>query len=107
MTSIHGSIFIIVGIIIGGISFIKEELLFFRYASLVFLVYGIFKVVIAYTNANKNDKNTLKVDQQQAIHPALARQQEIMKQENVFCRKCGSQLSVFDNFCSYCGNKLR
>ncbi len=107
MASLHGSIFIIVGIIIGGISFLKQELLFFRYASLLFLIYGVFRVLIAYMKADKSDKNTLKLDQSQAMHPVLQRQQEMIKQENVFCRKCGSQLSIFDNFCSYCGNKLR
>ena len=114
MASIHGSIFVIVGIIIGGISFFKPELLIFRYASLLFIVYGVIKLLVVHMNSDKSESKKLRTDGMKHPHQNAhgLNQQNVQerlheKQQMIYCKKCSSQMTVYDNFCSYCGFRLR
>ena len=106
MSSIKGTIFVIIGILMGGISLYKEELLIFRYASLVFIAYGVFKLLIKQMNT-KTTSQPLKTEQLKQESLYSKEQRLFQEHETGFCKRCKSQISSFDNFCSYCGNKLR
>lgn len=106
MSSIHGTIFVIIGILMGGISLYKEELLIFRYASLVFIAYGVFKLLIKQLTT-KSTSQPLKTEQFKQESQYSREQRLFNEQQTGFCKRCKSQISSFDNFCSYCGSKLR
>jgi disulfide bond formation protein DsbB len=131
MASINGWWFVLIGFIVLIISSLRQELLFFRYVAIVFVLYGLIKLGIKQFFSKKkqeeikkhpHNNHTKQHNHQDNIHkghhhPQNNIQNHNLRQQNqmqynqqqgiFFCRNCGKKLGIHDNFCSNCGTRIK
>ena len=90
---IPGWVFILIGAIIAITSYFVPHLKFFFYVGVALFAYGIAKLVFSFIV--KEEKEDAYVQQ------AMNEVQELR------CKKCSNFIRNFDNFCSYCGMRLK
>ena len=103
MAAIHGSVYLIVGLVVAIYSYFMDKKKFFVFIIIgaIFILVGIAKLII---NRAKQPKQ----DIHRPIH-AQKYQQPVQKVEQTiaaYCHKCGSAIRHFDNFCGRCGQRI-
>lgn len=113
MVSIHGAVFIVIGLLVVVFSYFRD-ILFFKIVGVLFIVYGTFKWIFkAITGANtaKEALNMNAPEQKPLRNAAQPSQpyssQDISRRQMYKCRKCGNDIFLHNQFCSNCGLKLR
>lgn len=104
MAKIHGIVYFIIGLFVAIASYkINYNNLYpFLYVGLLFVVYGVAKIIIGFIN---------KEDKKEAIPPNSHKNQlnqfkQIPKQQYKRCQTCGNAARSSDNFCARCGNRM-
>ena len=104
MAKVHGTIYLIIGIFVAIASYkINYDKLYpFFYIGLLFVIYGIAKIIIGFIN---------KEGKKQVISPTVHKNQlnqfkPPIKQQYKRCPNCGNVARGHDNFCSRCGNRM-
>ena len=114
---IPGYVFIIVGGIVGGVSYFESSLRFFMYIGGFFLVYGVAKSLIQFitrTKVRESEQNIVnnQLHWQKRLeqrNKSLGNQNQYFQQQpaNVkYCHFCGSKVRADFRFCPGCGNKI-
>ena len=104
MPKIHGIIYLAIGIFVAITSYeiSYAKLYFFFYIGLLFIIYGVAKIIIGFIN---------KEEKKQASSSNIRKNQlnqfkQPIKQQYKRCSNCGNAARGYDNFCARCGNKL-
>ena len=94
MAKIPWYLWIIVGAVMFGISYrIGESLNIFLYVGLVFLVVGIFKMLVGFILGDKKKK--------------AVKQAEEIRAQQFTCPRCRAVVASTYYFCPHCGTRLR
>ncbi|MEK6891717.1 MAG: zinc ribbon domain-containing protein [Nanoarchaeota archaeon] len=101
MAKIHGIVYLIIGLFISIASYyIKYDKLYpFFYVGLLFITFGVAKIVIGFINKEEKKQSPLN-----RLNPNQFRQAP--KQQYKRCPTCGNVARASDNFCARCGNRL-
>ena len=96
MAKIHGLLYVIVGLFVSIMSWKLDyqKLIFFFYAGLIFILFGVIKLIF---NLVKN-----KANKSEEIHFKSQHQTQRFK----YCAKCGSPSRLQDKFCRKCGVRI-
>lgn len=99
MAKIHGIAYLIIGIMILGLSYYigqtKEGFKIFIYAGLLMIIIGIIKLAIQRARSKKETKPS----HHAATHKSAYRP--------LYCTRCGAVINPTDKFCYNCGNRIR
>ena len=104
MAKIPGIIYLIIGIFVAVASYeiSYNKLYFFFYIGLIFIVYGVARIVIEFINKGEEKK----VNSPNMRRNQLNQVKQTLKQQYKRCPNCGNVARGYDNFCARCGNKL-
>ena len=114
MAGIHWIVWLVVGAGVAVASqLIGGNLSIFLYIGLLFLVVGIFKLIVRYITTPKESraesqemKREMPLPYQQQWHaykqPAAT---AVPQQQFVYCARCGNPMRASDYFCSRCGTR--
>jgi len=100
--------YLIIGLIISGISWLIEfksgkSMMLFFYIGLLFIVVGVFKIVIKLILPKESP------EQKPTVQSVLTQQQQ--QQNKPFsikaCHRCKVRVNPSNNFCYQCGTRLR
>ena len=122
---IHGIAFLLIGIFVSAVSYFInfEQLKFFFYVGIVFIVFGLLKwfVTSAFGKNRRERKSFMKqinlepkkeqnkkqiniIQEAQKQQSNQMQKTQINQQQNPkFCHNCGNQLKGYEKFCPYCG----
>jgi len=101
MAKIHGIVYFIIGVFVAIASYIinYDKLYFFFYIGLLFIIFGVAKIVIGFINKEEKKQIPLnKLNQNQF--------RQVPKQQYKRCPTCGNAARIADNFCSRCGTRF-
>ncbi|MBI5393542.1 hypothetical protein HZA96_06760 [Candidatus Woesearchaeota archaeon] len=94
---ISGWIFIIIGAVVAITAYFIPHLRFFFYVGSAIAAYGLAKVIFNFIfKEDRTQQNSMNYEQLAAKELQESR-----------CRRCKNIVRRFDNFCSYCGMRLR
>ena len=99
MASIHGMVWVIVGIVITTTAFLIEHLSFFKYIGFAFIVFGVLKLLMNFITKpkeNKFDKSREQLNNKD--------NRERSRRAARYCANCGA--AGAGNFCRRCGTRL-
>ena len=104
MAKVHGIVYLIIGIFVAIASYKinYDKLYVFFYIGLLFIIYGVAKIIIDYIN---------KDEKKQVVPPNINKNQlnqfrQPVKQLYKRCPNCGNVARGYDNYCPRCGNRL-
>lgn len=127
---IPGFVFLIIGVLVLGVSLFKKQLTFFTYVGGLFILYGVFKMVFKWiTNSSpseiKNEElrrygvngqiptaqtpnfHNAKTQNTQTLNPHNIHASNVQRTQAYKCRRCGNMVFLHNNFCSICGLRLK
>ena len=101
MTKIHGIVYFIIGVFVTAASYKinYDKLYFFFYIGLLFIIFGVAKIVIGFINKEEKKQIPLNKLNQNQLN-------KIPKQQYKRCQTCGNAARITDNFCSRCGARI-
>jgi hypothetical protein len=104
MAKIHGSVYLIAGLIVSLISWKidYERFMLFFYVGLVFVMFGVFRLVSSYVIMGEAPK-TQKL--QQARHVGQGQHHQQRPNQAKYCNGCGLPMHLHDNYCRRCGTR--
>ena len=104
MAKLHGLVYIAIGFFVSSVSWkiSYEKLFLFFYAGLLFILFGIGKLIFS-PKTNKEEKQ--KTADTKIQHKAPYQTTRQMQQFKC-CFKCGNVARINDNFCSRCGARV-
>ena len=106
---IHGLVFIIVGIIIGLVSYFTNMYIFYV-AAAGFILWGLYKIVKSILSRKFLGANSIKITQPKLNELKINEYEsgkDISTDETVHCPKCGLKHYAHANYCQKCGTKLK
>ena len=104
MAKVHGIIYLIIGLFVTVASYKinYDKLYLFFYIGLLFIIYGVAKIIIGFINKEERKKVA-----PSNIHKNQLNQfKQPIKQQYKRCQNCGNVARGYDNFCSRCGNRM-
>lgn len=126
MAKIKGVVYLLIGMLVLAVSIYVDgssatkDLQFFFYVGLVFLVWGIIKTIFDFLRSQSQRKVINKTRKQNQQANMAKPQNVVSSQKNTtrldntkqsyqrkFCHNCGKHVGPIDNFCYYCGTRLR
>ncbi len=118
MTRIHGSVFVIIGLVVSVVSYLLEHLFAFLYVGIVFIFYGLIKLIFFSSKKEKSqtqnphlqpNQSNQKYQQQQ--YPQLKPNVKVhyhpqTNYQYVICPSCGYHMHTSYRFCPRCGYEV-
>ena len=104
MAKVHGIIFLVIGLFVSIASYKinYDKLYVFFYIGLLFIIYGVAKIIIGFINKDEKKQAPLnRLSQNQ-----LNQLRQPVKQQYKRCQTCGNVARGHDNFCSRCGARI-
>lgn len=117
MAKIHGIVYLIIGIIMFGVSFVinkthnNSTLTLFIYVSYIFMAVGIAKLIVNYImNKNKKDVGDVNIDNTVPQFKPLTDNKSNNTKNNLFgyigvCPNCSTPMRRINVYCHRCGRK--
>lgn len=108
MAKIHGLAYLMLGIMISGLSYYigqtKEGFKIFIYAGLLMIITGVIKLATAWARSRKEETAKQHITQKHITHHQTTH--PYSHQRALYCPRCGTALNPTDNFCYNCGNRI-
>lgn len=104
MVSIHGIVYLIVGVVVIVVSRTVNGMHSFFYVGVTFVAIGIAKLIFRYITREKKEKI---IDKTPMKVPQYPQQQRYAQQQAYRCQRCGAHMGALFNFCSQCGARVR